>query len=51
MLMQKFIFHSNFDTILITTIFVTGAAVVLAMETNLKQLTMIAKNIFREKIK
>jgi len=48
---QKFLWHSSFDTILITTIFITGAAVVIAMETNLKQIKMIIRNIFRERIK
>ena len=48
-LIEKFIFHSNFDTILITTIFITGAATVIAMEGNLKQIKIIAKNAFRKK--
>ena len=50
-LIQKFVFYSSFDTILVTIVFIIGAAIVIAMETNLKQIKMIIKNIFREKIK
>ena len=50
-LIQKFVFHSNFDTILVTIIFITGAAVVISMETNFKHLKIIIKHAFRKKIK
>lgn len=49
--MQKFIFHSNFDTILATTVFIAGAAVVIAMENHLRNIKMIIKNAFRKRIK
>ena len=49
--MEKYLWHASFETVLLTTVFITGAAVVISMETNLRQIKMIIKNIFREKMK
>lgn len=50
-LIQKYLFRSDFDTILLSAVFITGASVVIAMENHLRNIKMIIKNAFHKKIK
>lgn len=50
-LIQKYLFHSDSETILMSAVFAAGAAVIVAMENHLKNIKMIVKNAFRKKIK
>ena len=49
--LEKYLWHADFETTLLTTVFIAGAAVVIAMENHLRNIKMIIKNAFRKKIK
>jgi len=51
MLLERYLWHTDFETTLLTTVFIAGAAVVIAMENHLRNIKMIIKNAFRKKIK
>jgi len=47
-LLQKFILHSDIESILIVAIITVGAIIVMTMESFLKQLKIIIKNAYKK---